>query len=546
MRNEDYWRQREEEWLARKQAEEIDLERRIRDMYLYLSASIEDEIGAFYQKYANSTGVSYAEAVRRIDSFDVKAFENKAKKYVETKDFSAKANAELKIYNATMKINRLELLKSAIGYDCVDTFNDLENLFDTTLFKRSTEELDRQAGILGGTLSDNQKLARFIVDGDFNSAHWSDRLWMYQTELKNKISDLLLSGLVQGKHPKELARDITQYAKKDPTINTLRLMRTELARVQTDSQMAAFREMGFESYVFISLEGSPKTCSICAGLDGKIFPVGDTEHLPPQHPNCRCSTAAYSSREQLSKDLGVDLALPKNEHFDITEGGKYIKFPNMSKTDYADLIKDKLDDMLISPTNPDGLTLRDYKQIWDKNYGYIQASPSYKEINGFWRGDKGVRLTKEQHRTRIVMDKLTNKFELDDNYIAYRKVDPSYFCDLLGIDVLKDKGGFHKSSKATRDSALSSLNAKLSKGKVSVSDAAVTSVSLVENLNYFKMRPVLFEIQMPKGTKGLLTSNYDESEFIAKTDSSLEFIKAEEYNYTERGKRCYGIKYSPG
>lgn len=304
MRNEDYWRQREEEWLARKQAEEIDLERRIRDMYLYLSASIEDEIGAFYQKYANSTGVSYAEAVRRIDSFDVKAFQNKAKKYVETKDFSAKANAELKIYNATMKINRLEMLKSAIGYDCVDTFNELENLFDTTLFKRSTEELDRQAGILGGTLSDNQKLARFIVDGDFNSAHWSDRLWMYQTELKNKISDLLLSGLVQGKHPKELARDITQYAKKNPTINTLRLMRTELARVQTDSQMAAFREMGFESYMFISLEGSPKTCSICAGLDGKVFPVGDTEHLPPQHPNCRCSTAAYSMRSAMKRDEG--------------------------------------------------------------------------------------------------------------------------------------------------------------------------------------------------------------------------------------------------
>ncbi|WP_270302271.1 hypothetical protein [Baileyella intestinalis] len=87
------------------------------------------------------------------------------------------------------------------------------------------------------------------------------------------------------------------------------------------------------------------------------------------------------------------------------------------------------------------------------------------------------------------------------------------------------------------------LEHKISTGKLEVSDKAVTSVSLVENLNYFKMRAVQIEIQMPKGTKGLLTDNFVESEFIAKNNSTLEFIGAERYDYVDaKGRNLHGIK----
>ena len=68
-------------------------------------------------------------------------------------------------------------------------------------------------------------------------------------------------------------------------------------------------------------------------------------------------------------------------------------------------------------------------------------------------------------------------------------------------------------------------------------------MSLVENLNYFKMRAVQIEIQMPKDTKGLLTDNFMESEFIAKNNSTLEFIGAERYDYVDaKGRNLHGIK----
>ena len=46
-----------------------------------------------------------------VDAFDVVAFKAKAKEYVKNKDFSEKANKELKKYNVKMKISREKLLK---------------------------------------------------------------------------------------------------------------------------------------------------------------------------------------------------------------------------------------------------------------------------------------------------------------------------------------------------------------------------------------------------------------------------------------------------
>lgn len=72
-----------------------------------------------------------------------------------------------------------------------------------------------------------------------------------------------------------------------------RLMRTELARVQTDAQKKSFEKNGFEQYIFIVNSGC---CPICEAINGKHFKVSKMmpgENAPPMHPHCRCSVAAY-------------------------------------------------------------------------------------------------------------------------------------------------------------------------------------------------------------------------------------------------------------
>ena len=94
-----------------------------------------------------------------------------------------------------------------------------------------------------------------------------------------------------------LARDLKKTFNTS-TYNAERLMRTELARVQTEAQKQSFERNGFEMYEFIANSGC---CDICQGLNGKHFKVKDMmpgENAAPLHPHCRCSVAAWEDSEE--------------------------------------------------------------------------------------------------------------------------------------------------------------------------------------------------------------------------------------------------------
>lgn len=241
--------------------------------------------------------ISIAEAKKRVSTLDIAAYERKAKRYVKDREFSKTANEEMRLYNLTMKVNRLELLKANIGLELVKGFNDVENLMEEILKGRTIEELERQAGILGKTIQNNSKLADAIVNASFRNSTFSDRIWMYQDMMKAELSKLLQSGLIQGKNPRVLAKDIRKTFNAS-RYNAERLMRTELARVQTEAQKQSFELNDFTEYTFIA---NGDCCPICAAIDGKHFKVKDMmpgENAAPMHPNCRCSQAPYEDDEE--------------------------------------------------------------------------------------------------------------------------------------------------------------------------------------------------------------------------------------------------------
>ncbi|WP_245796929.1 minor capsid protein [Hornefia porci] len=125
-----------------------------------------------------------------------------------------------------------------------------------------------------------------------------------QAFLKSELDKQLQQGLIAGKHPQVLARDIRKAFNVSRS-DAERLMRTELARVQTDAQMRSFEENGFEWYMFLSLGSG--ACEVCRALNGKKFKVKDmliSENAPPMHPNCRCSTAAAMGDEEIAEIRG--------------------------------------------------------------------------------------------------------------------------------------------------------------------------------------------------------------------------------------------------
>ena len=301
----EYWRKREQENLRKNLKSEAEYAKEIQQTYKFAMDQIQREIDSFYAKYAKDEGITIAQAKKRASKLDMEEYSRKAKKYVREKNFSKQANEEMKLYNLTMKVNRLELLKASIGLELVSAFDELQRFYEQILTDRTLDEFKRQAGILGSSVPDNATvLAATIVNASFHNAKYSERIWMHQDLLRNELGKLLTRGMVQGKNPRVLARELRKTF--DVSIyNSERLMQTELARVQTEAQLQSYKENGFEEYEYMACHNSD-VCANCKALDGKVFKIDDGmpgENAPPMHPSCHCATAAYMDLNAYEKWL---------------------------------------------------------------------------------------------------------------------------------------------------------------------------------------------------------------------------------------------------
>ena len=300
MNSKDYWAKREAENLKHCIKEEKEFDKRLQEIYKNMLEACQNEINAFYGRYASKEGISIAEAKKRVSQLDIKRYERKAKRYVKEKNFSAEANEEMRLYNLAMKVNRLEMLKANIGLELIAGHNEMQKFMEEILQGRTEDELKRQAGILGESVKNNAKTASTIVNASFHNAKFNDRIWLYQNLLKAEVDKLLQSGMIQGKNPRVLARELEKKFGVSK-YNAERLMRTELARVQTEAQKESFIRNGFDMYTFHVNGGC---CPICEGIakeNGGHYKVKDMmpgTNAPPMHPHCRCSTSAYEDSDE--------------------------------------------------------------------------------------------------------------------------------------------------------------------------------------------------------------------------------------------------------
>ena len=293
--NREYWEKREQQQRELYLKEEEQQQREIEAIYNEMFRWCEDEINRFYGMYADAEGIDITDAKRRVTQADIEAYEALAKAYVENKDFSPQANAEMRLYNATMRINRLEMLKARIGVHLVDGINTLDEYYEKTITDRTRREIERQAGILGETVTNAEATARAkeIVNASFFNATYSERIWSHADNLKSNISIELQKGLIAGVGSRQMASNLRKQYDVSAR-DAHRLMVTELRRVQTDVAMDSYKREDIQRYVFLAV--NPRACPICRALDGKDFLVSEAEpalNAPPMHPNCHCTTAPY-------------------------------------------------------------------------------------------------------------------------------------------------------------------------------------------------------------------------------------------------------------
>jgi len=297
-----YWRNRELKHIKNNIKSDKQVAKELRKKYKEMTENINVQIEQFYGRYALREGIAIEEARKRVNKADIEKYKRKAKKYVKTKDFSKRANEEMRLYNVTMRVNRMELLKKDLQLELLAMTSEEERLLYEHFYEGAIREYRHQSAILGATVNNNAKNIRKIINSSFYSAEWSDNLWANHEALRNELDKLLHRGIVQGKNPRELARDFRK-AIDSSVYNSERLLRTETARVQTDVFIDSARQMDIEQYEWIA---EPDACYECADLDGKIFDVDKIRigtNGVPKHPHCRCALAMYVDREAWDEKL---------------------------------------------------------------------------------------------------------------------------------------------------------------------------------------------------------------------------------------------------
>lgn len=284
-----YWSKRtQREREARIKKGEAEFKKELEALYNLQLSQLRKELDAYIQKFANKNGLSVSDAKRKADSFDVKAFETKAKRYVADKDFSPKANRELRDYNFSMSVGRQELLIQELELELLALSEGERKLTDDYL-KNGYKSLLYQTVPRGKTL---EKYMEAAVNANFEGAEWSERIWKRQEQLRKVVKTEVTRALIRGENGLTIARRLKKHMDASRT-EAERLAITEHARVQTLAQESIMKENGFKHF---KLMPESRACDICKeiGKETEKNPVriADMEigtNAPPIHPYCRCA-----------------------------------------------------------------------------------------------------------------------------------------------------------------------------------------------------------------------------------------------------------------
>ena len=300
-----YW---EDRYRAEEKAREMadkSTAQQLNGIYEQNRNNIQKEIDSFWQRYADSEGVTKLEAKKRADRLDMAVVEFRAKQLVDranrlrergqqvtSRDFTQVENSLMKLYNLKMKTSRLEVLQANIQLHQYDlALNEFE-IIDKHLTESVRRENLFSAGVLGATLGSftaSKVSADSLAFANFKGANWSNKLWTRQNELREVVRKGVADGVLRGQGTAPLINKL----KKEFDVSysyARRLAVTESARVYSEAQKANYEANGVDEFEIMT---EAKACPICQPFGGKIYKVLElipALNAPPFHPNCRCTT----------------------------------------------------------------------------------------------------------------------------------------------------------------------------------------------------------------------------------------------------------------
>ena len=302
-----YWRERAERIMAIEAKKDDEVIEEVRKITSSTMSHLANEIYSFYAKYANAEGISVDEAKKKIQKTDIREFEDRVAQYVKNKDFSEKANAELRQYNTKMYVSRERMLMQQLSVIMANGTALTEVELEKYLTESVDREVERQSGILGQSVRIKPNHVRAIVNADFYGQSWSERLWGNMDETRKQVLKTVQNSLLRGRHPNEFVPELKKKMGVS-TSDAKRLLITETSRVQSEAQKLHYQAtMDGDSEIEFVAKLDDRTSDECRHHNGDRIKVKDIVvgvNVPPLHAHCRSTTipAKTNWRDEFFKE----------------------------------------------------------------------------------------------------------------------------------------------------------------------------------------------------------------------------------------------------
>lgn len=317
LNNEKYWEQRSIEQAKEKWNDIKKVEAKLKQQYAIARKEIEDDLLAFYQRYADENGLTLLQAQQRLTQTEIGDYQRKmailqARLQQDNSEFVQDEIARLtrlaKQQRLTALLAQIDMRLALLGESQQLTMFDwLFDVYESNYYKNAYDLVQGTGVGFSFTKLDEKAITQAIVY-PWSGAMFSERIWNNRRQLVIKMQQIITKGLINGSSVQKMSRQLNKEMESSYR-NALRLIRTETAEVLTRSTFDSYEEYGVQEYRFIATLDS-KTSSVCRNQDGKVYKVDKRQtgiNAPPMHPNCRSTIAPYfDDFEMIGRRAKVD------------------------------------------------------------------------------------------------------------------------------------------------------------------------------------------------------------------------------------------------
>lgn len=306
MNNADYWARRLKIMEDALKDQSYEYVKNLEQQFDAAIAQIDTQMRAWYQRFADNNGITFADAQKLLTTEELKEFKWTVQEYIKYGKEHAISGAwakELENASARVHISRLDSLKLQLRQQAealtdarIKATTNASELAYTQSYYHTAFEVQRGLGVGWTMQALNTETVKKVLSRPWtvDNQTFTARCWTDKTKLVETVNQELTRMIATGEAPDKAIDAIAKRFNVSKQ-NAGRVVMTESAYFSSAAQKDCFNELGVEKYRVVGTLDNV-TCGLCGDMDGKVFKMSEYQEgstAPPFHPWCRCCTAPY-------------------------------------------------------------------------------------------------------------------------------------------------------------------------------------------------------------------------------------------------------------